>query len=226
MEIIGHRGAAARAPENTPASIRVALQCADYVEVDVRLSRDRVPVIMHDATLDRTTSGKGRVAEYTLEELREFDAGQGERIPTLEEVCGLVRGKTGLCVEIKEPGSELVVCEVLDRLAPDPLLVVSFHRAALGMVHEILPGVALGLISSRPELPAPRKGEDVPLAAFLPRFDALTPEIVAAAHARGMRVIPWTLNAPDAWERAGALAADGFATDDPCRAREWQERGV
>lgn len=120
MDIIGHRGAAAAAPENTLSAIRTGMECADYVEVDVRLSRDHVPVIMHDPTVDRTTNGSGRVGEFTAADLHLLDAGQGEQIPTLEEVCLLVGKKTGLCVEIKEPGSELEVCEVLDRVAGGP----------------------------------------------------------------------------------------------------------
>ncbi|MEM2124221.1 MAG: glycerophosphodiester phosphodiesterase family protein [Methanolinea sp.] len=221
MEIIAHRGASARAAENTLAAVRLATGCADYVEVDVRLSRDRVPVVMHDPTVDRTTNGKGRVGDFTAAELRALDAGQGEHVPTLEEVCGLVEGRTGLCVELKEPGSGYHVCDVLERHSPRPLLVVSFHGASLAAVHEIMPEVPLGLVSSRPGIPRPRRDEDVPLHVFLLRFDVLSKEIVREARARGMRVIPWTLDAEAEWEEACRLGVDGFATDDPCRAREW-----
>lgn len=221
MEIIAHRGASARAPENTLAAIRLALGCADYVEVDVRLSLDRVPVVIHDPTVDRTTSGKGRVGDFTTAELRALDAGHGEHVPTLEEVCGLVAGKAGLCVELKEPGSEIHVCEVLDRLSPSPLLVVSFHRASLAAVHEVMPETPLGLISTRPEIPTPRRDEDVPLYAFLPRFDVLTREVTREARSRGLRVIPWTLDSEAEWEEARRVGVDGFATNDPCRAKAW-----
>ena len=77
MWIIGHRGARAIAPENTLKAIRAGMVCADYVEVDVRLSRDGIPVIIHDARLDRTTSGTGQVNDLELKELKELDAGDG-----------------------------------------------------------------------------------------------------------------------------------------------------
>ncbi|MCQ8894059.1 MAG: glycerophosphodiester phosphodiesterase [Methanolinea sp.] len=223
MDIIGHRGAAAAAPENTLSAVRLGMECADYVEVDVRLSRDHVPVIMHDPTVDRTTNGSGRVGEFTAADLRLLDAGKGEHVPTLEEVCLLVGGKSGLCIEIKEPGSELEVCGVLDRVARGPLLVVSFHRAALAMVHDVLPDVPLGLIHTQPVPPTPRKGEDPPFWAYLPRFDTLTRDAVAEVHARGMRVIPWTLDSIAEWERAREMGVDGFATDDPCGAWSWRK---
>ena len=83
--IVGHRGAKGIEPENTITSFKKALEIGvEYVECDVHLSADGYPVVIHDDTLDRTTSGKGKVREYTLRELKNFDAGKGERIPTLE----------------------------------------------------------------------------------------------------------------------------------------------
>ena len=110
MLIIGHRGAKGEEPENTLRAVRAGMACAESVEVDVRLSLDGVPVVMHDPLLDRTTNGTGPVNEYTKETLQTLDAGEGEKIPTLEEVCSLVAGHCGLFLEIKEPGSEEQVC--------------------------------------------------------------------------------------------------------------------
>jgi len=200
------------------------MKCAEFVEVDVRLSRDRVPVIIHDADLDRTTNGRGQVGEMTIGELAILDAGEGEHIPSLCEVCELVKGECGLFVEIKEPGSEMEVCAVLDREAPSPLWVVSFHYAILETVSEILPDAVTGLIYSRP-LPggvgfAVRKN----LQALLPRFDLLSLDLVVAAHERGIKVVPWTLNEPLEWARAVESGVDGFATDNPCAAEEWKKK--
>ncbi|HQM56162.1 MAG TPA: glycerophosphodiester phosphodiesterase family protein, partial [Methanoregulaceae archaeon] len=93
MFIIGHRGARAVEPENTLRAMKTGMTCADYIEVDVRLSCEGIPVIMHDPMLDRTTNGTGSVNAHTLEELKSLDAGKGESIPTLEEVCRLVSGR-------------------------------------------------------------------------------------------------------------------------------------
>ena len=94
---IGHRGAAGYAPENTLAAVQKGIDLeVDFVEIDVRRTADGVLVALHDATINRTTSGKGRVEALSLRELRAFDAGNGERIPTVEEVLKLEDGRTGL----------------------------------------------------------------------------------------------------------------------------------
>jgi glycerophosphoryl diester phosphodiesterase len=86
MLIIGHRGAKAIEPENTLRALAKGMECADFVEIDVRMSRDNELVVIHDRTLERTTNGKGQVNDFTLEQLKELDAGKGEKIPTLKEV--------------------------------------------------------------------------------------------------------------------------------------------
>ncbi|MEM2795626.1 MAG: glycerophosphodiester phosphodiesterase family protein, partial [Thermofilaceae archaeon] len=101
--IVAHRGASGYEPENTLRSVRKALEMGvDAVEVDVRLSRDGVPVVIHDETVDRTTNGSGRVSDMTLKELKRLDAGAGEQIPLLEEVLEVVKGHAPLFAEIKE----------------------------------------------------------------------------------------------------------------------------
>ncbi|HOT02649.1 MAG TPA: glycerophosphodiester phosphodiesterase [Methanolinea sp.] len=226
MFIVGHRGTRVGGPENTCKAIRRGMVCADFVEVDVRLSRDRVPVIMHDPTLDRTTSVSGRVADLTANELAALDAGEGEHVPSLREICEEIRGKCGLFVEIKEPGSEIEVCRVLDREAPSPLMVVSFHRASLEMVSEILSGIQNGLIYSQPLPDVSAMAVRKHIRAILPRKDLLDRELVADAQRHGILVIPWTLNAEDQWEEARDLGVDGFVTDDPCNARRWRDGAI
>ncbi len=101
--VIGHRGAAGRAPENTLKAFRIGCESeAEVVECDIHLTKDKKLVVIHDGTLDRTTNGSGWVKDYTLEELRKLDAGEGEKIPTIEEVVDLVfRYNKKLIIEIK-----------------------------------------------------------------------------------------------------------------------------
>ncbi|RLG49442.1 MAG: glycerophosphodiester phosphodiesterase, partial [Thermoproteota archaeon] len=100
---VAHRGASAYEPENTLRAVRRALELgANAVEVDVRVTKDRRLAVIHDETLDRTTSGSGRVRDYTLAELKRLDAGMGERIPSLEEVLKEASGAL-LVVELKDP---------------------------------------------------------------------------------------------------------------------------
>jgi glycerophosphoryl diester phosphodiesterase len=219
--IIGHRGARAVEPENTLRAVRKGMRCADYVEIDARLSRDGVPVIVHDTTVDRTTDSRGAVSTFTLAELRTLDAGNGERIPTLKEVCRELQGACGLFCEIKEPGSEETVCGVLGQNAPDDLWVVSFHGESISAAQQLLPGVNTGLIVSRMADDLPGQAAGLGAGAILPKFELLSPGLIRACHDLSLRVISWTLNTPAEFETAAELGIDGLASDDPCAARHF-----
>lgn len=220
MLVIGHRGARAVAPENTMKAIRIGITCADYVEVDVRLSRDDVPIIMHDAIIDRTTNGRGPISELNLSELKLLDAGGGEEIPTLEEVCRAVRGRCGLFVEIKEPGSEEIVCRTLRESGLGNLYLVSFHAESLMAVKRLAPLAKTGWIFSK-ETPHPAAVCDLGADSVLPKFAIVSPDLVRNYHQSGISVFTWTLNTPDEFRAAGRFGIDGVATDDPCRARDF-----
>ena len=146
FERIAHRGASGEAPENTIPAIRLAVEKykVDRVEIDLRLTQNGIPVVIHDATLERTTNGEGKVRQYPLAELKRWDAGfwfdpEGKRefpyrgkgivIPTLEEVLTEFPG-TSFCLEIKEKEVEAAgkVLEVIRRIPKKgPLLIGSFH---------------------------------------------------------------------------------------------------
>jgi glycerophosphoryl diester phosphodiesterase len=222
MFIIGHRGARAVEPENTLRAIRAGMRCARFVEVDVRLTHDRVPVILHDAGLERTTTnGRGPVGEFCLADLKKLDAGKGERIPTLAEVCREVKGRCGLFVELKEPGSEEEVSAVLRDSGPVDLWVVSFHPECIRAMQALCPGLRTGYIFSQTTPDPQSTASDLGCQAILPKFVLVSTDLVRRSHASGQKVIPWTLNSPDDFRKAKELGVDGFATDDPCRARAY-----
>jgi glycerophosphoryl diester phosphodiesterase len=133
-EVIGHMGSCADRPGNTLASIRRAIEAGAHVaEVDVRTTRDGVLVCLHDATVDRTTDGRGAVAAMTLAEVRKLDAGvrfsprfKGERVPTLKEVLSLAKGKIGVMIDLKEEGEHYarrVAAEVRQHGVPGRLVL-------------------------------------------------------------------------------------------------------
>ncbi len=221
MLIIGHRGAKAVEPENTLRAIRAGMKCADYIEIDARLSRDGIPVVMHDPRVDRTTDGRGAVNAFTLAELRTLDAGKAESIPTLEEACREVRGTCGLFCEIKEPGSEKAVCGVLSREAPDDLWIVSFHPESLSAARLLLPGAGTGLIVSRMADDLGGEAVQAGAGAILLKYDLLSPDLVDECHDQGLRVISWTLDTTAEFEKAARSGIDGLASDDPCAARRF-----
>ena len=135
--LIGHRGASGSFPENTMLAFKQALlEGADSVEFDVRVTADGVPVVIHDATLDRTTDGQGQVAELPLAAVREFDAGRGERIPTLAQVLEEL-APTPVIVEIKEVEAAPAVTAVIHAAgASDRVVVGAFGGRSLVAVRK------------------------------------------------------------------------------------------
>jgi glycerophosphoryl diester phosphodiesterase len=141
--VIGHRGALGYAPENTMASFEKGLECgADLLEFDIRMSRDGALIVMHDASVSRTTDGHGRIEDMTLAEIKKLDAGswfgsqyRGERVPTLIEVLDWAKGRVSLVIEIKRdpqsiPGIEQKLIEALnDRSMIDEVIAISFFHA-------------------------------------------------------------------------------------------------
>jgi glycerophosphoryl diester phosphodiesterase len=221
MLIIGHRGARAVEPENTLRALRRGMECADLVEIDVRLTRDGIPVVIHDATVDRTTNGSGPVKNFTIEEVKNLDAGEGETIPTLQEVLDLVHGKAGLVVEIKEPGTEEIICSAIMDRWPERVLLVSFHPESVKLAKKLLPGVEAGLIYSQDIVDPVGLARTLRADGILPRWDRTSAEVVNRAHKEGLLVIPWTVNAENDVVKAVRIGVDGIASDDPCAARRY-----
>lgn len=227
--IIGHRGAAAAAPENTLAGIRAArVQGAHWVEVDVKLTRDGVPVLMHDDRLERTTDGRGAVAEVDFADIRRLDAGSwfgpafaGEPVPTLDELFALCAELgLGLNLEIKPcPGREAETARVAAGRARAlwdgrPLLVSSFEEASLVELRRTVPDLPLGVLF-----------EGVPAGwrALATRLSADTLNVdgdLGAAAIRdyvgfGRPVLAWTVNDVAHAHALAALGVHGVFTDRP-----------
>jgi glycerophosphoryl diester phosphodiesterase len=235
IRIVGHRGAAGIAPENTLPSFEAAWAAGvAWIETDVRLTRDAVPVLLHDATLDRTTTGQGAVSAVTWDELRRLDAGvrfapqfAGTRVPQLAELLTAAAGRSGVLIELKaEPERQdqlvrqvLMVVEVEG--ASDSVRVISFEPELLERItHAIMDWtLPTGLIAST----APgllQTARRLGCAAIHPRLTALSPELVAAARAAGLRVNTWTANTAEQVRQAIDFGVDEITTDFPAMARQ------
>ena len=230
--IIGHRGAARRAPENTLAGLRRAHALgAAWVEFDVMLTRDLVPILIHDETLERTTDGHGRVPDYDLAAIQALDAGAkfapgfaGERVPTLEEaVALLLELGLGANVEIKpalghETATGAKVAAALAELWPadgPPLLLSSFERPALAAALHAAPHLPRGLLAQA--LPADWAEAMAASACTTLHLDqqAVDAGLMARLDAAGVPVLLYTVNEPArALELLGQGAA-GLFTDEP-----------
>jgi glycerophosphoryl diester phosphodiesterase len=225
--VIAHRGASAEAPENTIAAFELAVdQGADAIELDVHLSRDDHPVVIHDFTLERTTDGAGPVRSLTARELKRLDAGgwrgasfRGQRIQTLHEVLERFRDRTRFWIELKGgsdfyPGIEdrvlstLEVYEALDRA-----LLQSFDHAALSRIRAMSAEARLGaLVGRQPLRPKLAPG----LAdAICPPVDLLTERDTAEILAGGLECYVWTVNEPAQMDRLVEWGVSGIITDRP-----------
>ncbi|GAU67287.1 putative glycerophosphoryl diester phosphodiesterase [Streptomyces sp. NBRC 110611] len=212
---IGHRGIMGVEPENTLRSfVRAEREGLDVIELDLHLSKDGTLVVMHDAEVDRTTDGTGPVAERTLAELRELDAGQGERIPVFEEVLTAVRAP--LQAEIKDVAAARTLAEVLrDRDLADRVEVISFHDEALATVRTLLPGVRTALVGEWYGADVVDRAQAVGATTLSLEIRRLTLELVEQAHAAQLKVLGWTVNTHDQLRLARGLGLDGVVTDRP-----------
>ena len=197
----GHRGNPAEHPENTMKSFRSAITAGcDLIECDVHLSSDGRLVVIHDHTLDRTTNGKGLVRDHTAAELRKLDAGEGEKIPLLQEVVELALGKVGLVIEIKQlpalyPGLEEKLLNMLRQLgAVSECAVVSFNHAAIHELRKMEPALQLGILEgARPMQPA-RMLREAGADVYSPHWGAADPQTVQEVHAAGGAVAVWPVD--------------------------------
>lgn len=235
--ILGHKGAPQAAPENTLASLRAALELgADGVEFDVRPCRSGELVVIHDQTVDRTTNGRGRVIDLTLDQLKALDAGswfdpryQGERIPTLEEALEVVSRAALIDIELKIDARRLrahiarrALEIVIERGLLDRVLFSSFDPFVLWYLRGLDPHARINLLLA----PGRRTGL---MRAWRPgqmRFDLLgphhqmvNPAFVNKARANGDGLLAWTVDDPGEMRRLAELGIDGLIIDRPDLAR-------
>ncbi|MFB7992135.1 glycerophosphodiester phosphodiesterase [Streptomyces sp. NPDC056002] len=212
---IGHRGVMGVEPENTLRSF-VAAQDAglDLIELDLHLSKDGALVVMHDADVDRTTDGRGPIADKTLAELRALDAGRGERVPVFEEVLDAV--STPLQAEIKDIAAARALADVmLRRDLVSRVEVISFQDAAIAEIARLVPGVRTALVASRYGTDVVERATAVGATSLVLNIRRLTQEIVERARKADLRIIGWVVNTQDDLRLVRALGLDAATTDYP-----------
>lgn len=212
---LGHRGVMGVEPENTLRSfVRAEASGMDAIELDLHLSKDGALVVMHDVDVDRTTDGTGPIAARTLAELRELDAGRGERIPVFEEVLEAV--SSPLQAEIKDVAAARALADVIrERDLVGRVEVSSFHDEAVTEIARLVPGVRTVLIASRWGSDVVDRAKAAGAATLALNIRRLTLEIVERAHSEEVKVIGWVVNTQDHLRLARALGLDGATTDFP-----------
>lgn len=227
---VAHRGVHAHAPENTRISYVQAVEArSPIIELDTALTKDGQIVLMHDKTVDRTTNGKGPIAELTLDEVRKLDAGawkdakyKGEPVPTLAEIDDVSRGKSIMMLDLKATGQgKQIAAWLAESKRPiDQVILAPWTVEEGADLRKYVADVPMILLHSK--LPTKSHSDDelaalkaVGFSGFSIDWRVLTPAFVDAAHKNGMKVYVWTLNeAPDI-AGAALLGVDGIVTDDP-----------
>jgi glycerophosphoryl diester phosphodiesterase len=235
--IAGHRGDARGAPENTLPAVRGALDAGwDYVEIDVALTADGAAVLMHDVTVDRTTDGRGALAELSLAAVRRLDAGSwfdrsfaGTPVPTAEEALDVIADRGGRVVlDLKGAWTPSAVQALVDAISArrltDSVVLAAFDARTLALFESAAPAISRLVTLRRLPADVVEAVREVGARGVVVSRKALDkrPETVDALHEAGLRVVVYTLNDDAAWRAATALGVDGIVTDDAGTLASWQ----
>ena len=229
--IFAHRGASNLAPENTLKAFKKAIELkADYIEFDVHQSKDGEIVIMHDANTFRTTGHSGIIEKMTLEELKELDCGDDEKIPTLEELVKLAKGKIGLNCEIKAKGIAQKIIEIIREADLfESTIISSFKQKELLKIKNLEPRLKIASLNptrtgwilnwfSRKKMI--KTAEENKFYAINPLYLVVNKKFIDKAHKKNIKVFPWTVDSITAIENLIKKGVDGIITNNISRAKE------
>jgi len=211
---IGHRGVKGHAPENTLASFKKAIEMrVDMIELDVHLSKDLVPMVIHDDTVNRTTAATGNVTDFTANELQQLG------IPTLEDVLNLVQNSCSINIEIKVYVATNPVLKILKSSSfdSDKIIISSFDWHVLQEVRFQNDTIKLGVLTETDLTLAIGFATFIKATAIHPYYHLLTAENVEKIQSKGFLVYTWTVNEPEDITFVKQLGVDGIITDYPDR---------
>ncbi|WP_096187110.1 glycerophosphodiester phosphodiesterase [Evansella halocellulosilytica] len=231
--IFGHRGSSGRHPENTMDSFEAALQeGADGLEIDVQLSEDDVPVVIHDETVDRTTNGTGWVKDFTFDELQKLDAGSwfsstfsGAMIPSLEELFRwLVNTPLLLNIEIKSglvryPNIEKIVLDLIEKYdLNERVIISSFNHYSLAKVHKLNNEIETAILFMEGLYEPWNYAKTVGAQSLHCYYPVAAPELIRGAAQANMPIRPFTVNEASHLHALMSRGCDAVITDYPKKA--------
>ncbi len=220
---IGHRGASGHLPENTISSFNKALKLgAEAIELDVHLCKSGEPVVIHDDTVDRTTNGKGLVAELTLAQLKALTISGDEHIPTLQEALETIGSNIIYFIEVKHADAALPVAKLIAEYInkgwkAENLYLISFDHEALKTVHREFPDVFIGASFKRLFDNSVLEAKIWGARAIVPNYKLLTSEFINKAVKLDLKIFTWTVNDPEDIARLHSMGIDGIISDYPDR---------
>jgi len=224
LQIIAHRGGPKYAPEDTLAAFRKSIAGnVDWLELDVQMTLDGVLVVIHDETVDRTTNGTGAVRDLTLEQIRALDAGQGEKVPTFEEVVELAKTNgVKILPETKSahlyPGMEEKMLQILEQANYlDQTVIQSFESGSLDKIHRLNPQAKLCALYGLWQFNVSTPTGDAQYVCPMAEMVILNPWIIRQAHTEGRQVFVWfgVIENPFTLRIMRFFGAEGLILDDP-----------
>ncbi|RKQ34396.1 glycerophosphodiester phosphodiesterase [Oceanobacillus halophilus] len=197
---VAHRGYPVEYPENTLSSFQAAIEMGfTHMELDVHLSKDGVPVVMHDAKIDRMTDGQGQIRHYTFQELRKFLIKGKEKIPSLAEVLRLAKDKIIVSIELKNPnlykGVEEKVIQVVQSLnMMDQVYFISFDYKSLVKIRKLSTEAELGPLVNKIKRTHFRLMENLNAKYVAVRYDGIKEKYIQKCEEKGIQLVAWTVN--------------------------------
>lgn len=214
---IGYRGAPVYEPENTLRSFKKAIEIGvDMVEFDIRKTKDGKMGVIHDEKVNRTTNGKGLIKDYTFDQIRNLDAGKGEKIPTPEEVIELTKGKCGLVIELKEENTEREIIKLIkEKKIEKEVIIVSFYPQILQNVKKIYPKIRVGILMKEVPDNYLQIAQNMNVDYVLIRRDKIKKEHVGSLHNLGLKVAAWTVDTEEDSKKMIEIGIDAIASNKP-----------
>jgi glycerophosphoryl diester phosphodiesterase len=222
---IGHRGAAGLAPENTLLAVQKAIDIgADWIEIDVHTVQNEL-IVIHDNTLNRTTNGQGSIYAQSIETLRSFDAGQGEKIPFLWEIFEKVGKNTGLHIELKDKKATCLTGNFIHQKikmgwSAGKIIISSFEHAQLKTIKHHFPHIHVALLFSCPRKGFTQTARELNANAVHLPWQLIRRSHIHEAHESGFRIHAFTVNQKSAIQKMLMMGVDGVFSDFPDRVLE------
>ncbi len=220
---IGHRGACGYAPENTLLSFEKAIELGvDMIELDVHVCKSGELVVIHEDKVDDTTNGTGYIIDLTLDQLKQLDAGDGEKIPTLQEVFECVNRRVKIDIELKGESTPVHVAEFIKQYVAkgwrySDFIVTSFNHYFIQEFQQLLPDVFIGALYTGVPIGYAQAAQKLQADAIIASWKFITQAFVDDAHARGMQVFVYTVDHPDDVIKMKQLGVDGICSNYPDR---------
>ena len=217
IAIIAHRGFSKKYPENTMLAFRKAIEAkADYIELDVHFSADKEIVVIHNHTTGNVANKDLVVKENDLDVLKSLDIGEGEKIPTLQEVFDLCKGKIGINIEIKALGmAESVVKLVEKNGTSEDIIISSEIHIEVAQVKKLNSVINCATIEEPGASRFVKRALKINADSINPAQILATEILCSKAHASGILVNPWTTDKPKEWENLINNGVDSIITNDP-----------